>query len=575
MNNIRKVIDNFTINRKTLGAFYTPTVLADYLARETMSLSTLDEDNSYTIFDPAMGEGSLLLSCVSYATKKNLSVNIGGIDIDNVAIGKSNITFKAYPIDYSFYNCDALYPFDHMNSVKGWERLLNQHCPNGIDFIVCNPPWGADKSKYKNLSIDFETAKGQFDTYDLFIELCIRNLKENGCYGFIVPDSIFNIEHKAIRKYLFCNSIIKRIVRLGEGIFPNINTSVSLIFGIKAKKKNYKVECAHLSNNIQKAVMRNEISLQEAVASSLNKVSVKYMTADFEFLTEIKDADINISKMLQKCPKIKDYTTSHRGVELSKKGIVLRCPNCKKWFPEPKNKNSVLVKCPHCKNLIERKYIYKEIAISENEKPDMTRIIVGEDIFRYRTRCKSYIQLGLNGINYKDNKLYEGNKILIRKTGVGITAGIDYNNCMTNQVVYILHRKKDVNPIITDEVILAILNSRIITYYLIKTKGDKGWRTHPYLSQGDIASLPFPKVNNDDKTKENLKRITTLVKEYYNYTDFPPNVDAEIELLVSKLFKIEKDCYDTIFSTIQEAQQMIPFKRLLKITKKEIFKDGI
>lgn len=205
----------------------------------------------------------------------------------------------------------------------------------------------------------------------------------------------------------------------------------------------------------------------------------------------------------------------------------------------------------------------------------MTRIIVGEDVFRYRTRCKSYIQLGLNGINYKDNKLYEGNKILIRKTGVGITAGIDYNNCMTNQVVYILHRKKNVNPIITDEVILAILNSRIITYYLIKTKGDKGWRTHPYLSQGDIASLPFPKVNNDDRTKENLKRITTLVKEYYNYTDFPPNVDAEIELLVSKLFKIEKDCYDTIFSTIQEAQQMIPFKRLLKITKKEIFKDGI
>ena len=70
MNNIRKVIDNFTINRKTLGAFYTPTFLADYLARETMSLSTIDEDISYTIFDPAMGEGSLLLSCVSYATKK-------------------------------------------------------------------------------------------------------------------------------------------------------------------------------------------------------------------------------------------------------------------------------------------------------------------------------------------------------------------------------------------------------------------------------------------------------------------------------------------------------------------------
>ena len=80
--------------------------------------------------------------------------------------------------------------------------LAKKYFPNGIDFIVSNPPWGADKSSYIQLSSDFLTAIGQFDIYDLFIELCVNNLNVDGCFGLIVPDSIYSEEHKPIREFL-------------------------------------------------------------------------------------------------------------------------------------------------------------------------------------------------------------------------------------------------------------------------------------------------------------------------------------------------------------------------------------
>ena len=121
-------------------------------------------------------------------------------------------------------------------------------------------------------------------------------------------------------------------------------------------------------------------------------------------------------------------------------------------------------------------------------------MIAGEDIDRFSVSTNRFIRQGLKGINYKSSVLYQGPKVLVRKTGVGITAGIDYNNSLTNQVVYIVKPKDSANPLITAEVISAILCSRLITYVVIKRKGSIGWTSNPYLSQNDVNSLPFPRL---------------------------------------------------------------------------------
>ena len=565
--------------KKNLGAFYTPKDLADYLARATFSLCKFDLSiEPLTVLDPATGDSALLLS-LSELVKPKLKIRYCGIDVEKEAIERSSISFTQKGLNASFFQMDALFPYTNKSSEEGWSSFLKSSIPNGVDIIVSNPPWGADKSQYNNLGKDFTTATGQFDIYDLFIETSIKVLKQGGCFGLIVPDSIYCEEHTPIRKFLLENTTIRRIVRLGEGIFPNINIAVSLIFGIKKKSNNTKVICSHLTNALKNDVINNKLTIKKAVDSCAIKVPQKLMLEEgYSFLTDIKTTDSDLLALLRQADKVENVAECHRGIEISKKGHVYRCLNCNKWFPQPRaHKDNDHVKCPHCNaealpSQLELKGIIKTTK-TKCSKP----IIVGEDISRYYTESKSNITTGIDGINYKEDHIYEGSKVLVRKTGVGITVGIDYDNCLTNQVVYILKRKASVNSAITNEVILAILNSRIITYYIIKTLGSNGWKSNAYLTQTNVMQLPFPQVNGDEKTYAILNKITKLIKPSANDKKviLSDKDDAELEYLVSELYGLNESDYDIIFQSIKEVQQMIPFQRLLNITKEDIFKNGI
>ena len=85
--------------------------------------------------------------------------------------------------------------------------------------------------------------------------------------------------------------------------------------------------------------------------------------------------------------------------------------------------------------------------------------------------------------------------------------------------------------------------------------------------------MPFPIINDNTETTAILARVTALVKA--NDSVFPNQIDAEIEYLISQLFGLKETDYDIIFQAINEAQQMIPFRRLLTITKEDIFRNGI
>jgi tryptophan synthase alpha subunit len=63
-------------------------------------------------------------------------------------------------------------------------------------------------------------AKGQFDVFDLFTEVILKNLNENGVYGLILPDSVFSQEQARFRCLLSKNTTIDLIARLGEKYFP-------------------------------------------------------------------------------------------------------------------------------------------------------------------------------------------------------------------------------------------------------------------------------------------------------------------------------------------------------------------
>ncbi|MEZ4885131.1 MAG: N-6 DNA methylase [Chitinophagales bacterium] len=570
--------------QKENGVFYTPLFLAKYLIRKVIKYVGNVEEIS-AILDPACGD-SVLLRSFAYEWLKyqpNSLPSIFGIDKDINAILSSNSKFTDEPLDLfdsKFINRDALFPITRKNSIEGWEELKNEwEIENGFDVVLSNPPWGASLEGYDNLALNFNftLAKGQFDIYDLFVELILNQLNKNGIYGLILPDSVFGQEHTNLRCLLSKNTTIHLIARLGEKIFPEINRACVVIIGKNTKaNEKHKVDCFRLEASYKKKVLINELSLEEVEKDFLHQVPQSRFRENENYLFDI---DLKIieetifNKIEKESSPLKTYIKSTRGAEISKKGIVYQCPNCNLWMPYPKSK---IPKCSNCKSALNLENADSEKIILNHNGIGNVKLKVGEDLFRFTSLSKSWINTLKKGINYKKMSIYEGDKILVRKTGVGITASMDYENAITNQVVYILKLNPFFETKLSLEFVLAILNSRAMTYYLIKKYGENQWRSHPYLTQTMVGNLPFPKIDlKNEKIQKTINQVTKLVRNEVidsKEKNIPLKIDLQIEKIVAQLFGLDKDDYKTIFKTLTSSEQLIPIKRLLNCSVNDIFK---
>ena len=141
--------------------------------------------------------------------------------------------------------------------------------------------------------------------------------------------------------------------------------------------------------------------------------------------------------------------------------------------------------------------------------------------------------MGINGINYKNGDLYLPPKLLIRKTGLGIYAAIDYSGTLTSQTVYIL-KYTDSNNDIPLEYYLALINSRVVYYYYLKIYGENEWKSHPYLTKQIIFTLPIRPYCGDKMDLE----IVSLSKEIMKKYDY--NADLQLERLILKKYGLNE-----------------------------------
>ena len=503
-----------------------------------------------------------------------------GVDNDIKAIDESKKLFRQFiNIGSANFVCtDGLFPYESKSKNVGWKRLrkeLNEDC--GFDIIVSNPPWGSDLSKYDSEAINtnFRLAKGQYDVYDLFVELVLDNLRPNGVFGLILPDSIFNTEQRFLREFLSKETTLLMICRLGEKIFPDVNRGCTVIIGRKAEPhENHKVSCFRLNVSDKKKILSQQIGLYEMHNQTSHMVPQDRFKEDssYNFSIDLKSEDEPILTILNKCLRLSDVVTISRGVELSKKGDICQCSVCHKWFPVPKKST---FQCIHCKSSLKLVDLIKDKIITKEIFGKSEPLLTGEDIFRFTSKNKYWIKFGKEGINYKDLSLYKQKKICVRKTGIGVTACLDYNGSVTTQVVYIITINDKFKDLLSLEFVISVLNSRLITYYLIKTYGESEWRTHPYITQTQLKNIPFPDVDVIFSNKIKIvDKVNDLVsKEVANSIDrnISKKVDLFLERSVAYCFGLTKNEYEKVFLTLNNSEKLIPIKRLLNTNEEEIF----
>lgn len=522
------------------GVVYTPKKLANFTAKLLLSETSYDDLNSeqpITVFDPACGEG-ILLSEFSheYKNKYKHSVQCIGTDVERKVVNQNKELFT--DTSYTFICKNTIIPSSKITATNYWCQKIKN-----LSFIIANPPWSSERvfSKVQLSQAGYEFYTGQYDSYVLFIELCLKLTKKSGMLAFIIPDSLFSGENKNLREHLVKNTQIKVIARLGEKLFPDVNRATSIIILKNSPPTPDSItKCYRLDTTDRKRFLLGHLDLFESYVQNNYCVLQKRFEYNKNYIFDI-DAREEEEFLLDKiaCNHINWKSLFHfgRGVEISKSGIVVKCKHCESVQGYSKKHLETGYKtCQFCgkTTIVDESNIFE--IISTTDKPGYLPMYVGENLHRYSFDGTRYIRPNVDGINYKSANLYEPPKVLIRKTGLGIYACIDYKSTYISQTIY------SCNFIIKDnhvplEYYLGVLNSRVMYYYYLKKYGENEWKSHPYLTKDIIFSLPIRQV--DDSNLQVVQKIAQLVQRIQN--NYSRQLDLEIEKLVLKLYDINQE----------------------------------
>ena len=455
---------------------------------------------------------------------------------------------------------------------------------------------GADLKQIRAyLEKNFKLAKGQFDSYELFIELAALLLKENGVWGFVIPDSIFNSEHTPLRALLSTSFQLERIIRLGEGFFEGVfRASVILMFRSTKPDPARLVKCLTVRKEDRDKIIAG-VQMELFVLEKEKGIDIpqsRFMVApDYRWEVGARESDRTLMARMEAASiNWDDLFDSWRGVELSEEGLVIQCPNCFTWDSPPvKSKGAYLEKmCSNCghKYKIE-KAIGKETIIAsllgiktDEQKKNFRPFLEGEAVNRYYTSEKKFIDVTKKGINYKDPEVYEGKKLLIRKTGVGIYATIDSTDAYVPQVVFIFKLKKELPAELRKyklEYILGVLNSRLMLYYNFKRSGDVEWKSFPYITQSRVKELPIARIDFGDSEQKRLHdTIAALVsKALAKNAQIDSELDYQIEDAVMKLYGITPEEKEQIWEELGRVQRLRIIREVMGLTLAEKKKKGV
>ncbi|MHA1978160.1 MAG: Eco57I restriction-modification methylase domain-containing protein [Candidatus Hodarchaeales archaeon] len=579
---------------KELGQFFTPSYIALFIVQKTIGeylqeISSSPDEDLY-ILDPSVGEGVFLVTAKDYLSsiwetqsekissyeefdQKIVYNQLYGIDIDSnkVQMTREILGYPNYTDNIKIF--DALLP--NRNTSKSTKpsilRDWIRHFPKTegkFHIIIGNPPWGADITKVKTKLRYLKSATSQMDTWSLFLERSILGLRDNGYLGFVVPNTLLtNPNYAMIREILLEKSQIVHLVNLGEDVFPGV-TQPSMIVIIRKRKnnENHKIRIIPRISREEKQFLSNhqmvldECAFFECPQSRFQRNPQKefnIFAGSNTAMILLMEKDLYTDQKL--VTKLSTLVINGRGVEIGRKGKVLKCPKCGMWNVPPRTERKCIN--PTCDYLVSPIDVHSEIVYDTPKNPTNDKpFLAGFQIQRYYTHKHRYINTLCQGINYKSPQVYQGPKLLVRKTGNSMNWVIDYQNRWVSQVVYIFKRREDLQPSlndITDEYLLGVLNSQLMMKYIHSKFFDPERTDFPHFVQNSILNLPI-RIPNTRPLKETAQKIGTLAKKlqdlyqelFQQSSDIKlkkelqgriKSAEEEIENYISMMYSIPKD----------------------------------
>ena len=202
---------------KSRGVVYTPTILADFVAREMVKAAgdvSSHQQKALRILDPSLGGGELVMSLLR-ELPKNLTYEVHGFDTDLKALKESQTRLQQTHSHCSI----CVYGENFLDDGDGVE-LGSTEVPQQYDMIIANPPYvrtqimGAKRSR--RLAQKFGLS-GRIDLYYAFVLAMAQKLAPRGIAGIILSNGFMTTKAGAsLRKAVGENFEIIKLWDLGD-----------------------------------------------------------------------------------------------------------------------------------------------------------------------------------------------------------------------------------------------------------------------------------------------------------------------------------------------------------------------
>lgn len=370
----------------------------------------------------------------------------------------------------------------------------------GFDIVIGNPPYGAKlKSDEKKTLLRKYEYVADYETANYFIAICSKLLNENGLLSYIIPNMFMaNVNAKKFRNYLLNSWQIKRIDNFSESsIFESASVRNCIVYLEKDSHKRKD------SSNFTKMFFGNKLEVEKIKVFTKQDLEIR-----IDNWLNVMDENEDVIKIIGKIRKNSEQLSSY--CEISQ-GLI----------PYDKYRG-------HTEYQIKNKVWNADYKKDETYKMELR----GQDVKRYSLTWngKDWISYGEWLAAPRKKEFFTEQRILIREiTNPRIFATItceEYYN--TPSIINCISFEKDIFYI------LGIINSKLMTFYHIKSSPKSNKGMFPKILVADVRKIPI--VIGDDSQVE---LISSLVKD--NLNSYSIENDKRIDEMVYKIYGLNED----------------------------------
>lgn len=300
---------------KKAGEFYTPQAVSTLMTQ--IVLSGKEDKRGFSVYDAAMGSGSLLLNVQKFSNEPG-TINYFGQELKTSTYNLARMNMILHGVDVAN---------QHLHNSDTLDADWPTEEPTNFDAVLMNPPysakWTADKGflddpRFAPYGVLAPKSKADF----AFLLHGYYHLKDTGVMAIVLPHGVLfrGAAEGKIRKILLEHGAIDTVIGLPANIFFNTSIPTTVIV-LKKNRKNRDVFFIDASKDFEKGKNQNVLTndaIDNILQTYLARENVdKYaQLATFDEITE-NDFNLNIPRYVDTFEEEEPISLKHVATELT------------------------------------------------------------------------------------------------------------------------------------------------------------------------------------------------------------------------------------------------------------------